>query len=283
SIFYTWNYLVEDYTRLKLTHEVDRLPALSGIAVSASKVISSEHNTKSPHTITYIAGIWSTHLPAALFWTCSPTSYRPRCYRAPTFSWASVEGAISYHPPLIRSRGGYDTYWVCEILGFSSTAKGLDPHGQVSSGWIEVRGYTGMAVIAHYPSPERSGATMCVVEQADMLPDGQVGPVRRQKFQLDIPKLCTAKPAEVEPGDEVLVLLLECLKKNGQLRSDHSNQSWSLYNVMALVLQPSKSISDAWERVGLICDESYNIIRQDRDMFYWPDAWFPEKKVVRIV
>lgn len=54
-----WNYLVEEYTRLSITRETDRLPALSGIAA-----VFATH--KDFQVSSFIAGLWSRNLPEAL-------------------------------------------------------------------------------------------------------------------------------------------------------------------------------------------------------------------------
>lgn len=98
-----WYDLVEDYSSRNLTKETDKLPALAGLA---SRFL--EQNSPGR----YLAGIWSDHLPSALLWrivnsyertldppSFQPTSHLPRLpqlHRAPSWSWASIDGEISY-------------------------------------------------------------------------------------------------------------------------------------------------------------------------------------------
>lgn len=98
-----WYSLVEDYSSRFLTEESDKLPALAGLA---SK-FRQEHSPGS-----YYAGIWSEHLPSALLWRTlfsysggqdklsNPLAVfqprRPQTYRAPSWSWASIDGEVSY-------------------------------------------------------------------------------------------------------------------------------------------------------------------------------------------
>lgn len=81
-----WLQLVEDYSLRALTKSEDKLPALAGIA----EVYQGAHAQ-------YLAGIWSDQFPAALMWhSLDPYAKRHDAYRAPTWSWASLQGRISY-------------------------------------------------------------------------------------------------------------------------------------------------------------------------------------------
>ncbi|KAF2639686.1 HET-domain-containing protein [Massarina eburnea CBS 473.64] len=53
-----WKDIVSEYSRLNLTSEKDRLPALSGLAAKFSNLSQEE----------YTAGIWTNMLPQALLW-----------------------------------------------------------------------------------------------------------------------------------------------------------------------------------------------------------------------
>jgi len=207
-----WQLLVEEYSRLKLTHQTDRLPALSGIAATVAGLLSNQLGGEQSRPNTYLAGIWSKDLPAALYWTCSPGSRRPSRYRAPTFSWASIEGPVTYYKADTADRGYGRS--VCEVLGHSSTVHGLDPHGKFRASHIELRGWAGIARVTRlYGESDGERATICVVKQNDKAIEGQEPRCRRQAFYTDVsPRSGTASNPEVMVGDEVLILLLECVK-----------------------------------------------------------------------
>jgi hypothetical protein len=102
-----WYSLMEDYSIRSLTNDMDKLPALSGLAKHYQDIFNGK----------YLAGIWSTHLPAALLWRndslrgtkCTPnrkgTESRYLSYIAPTWSWASVDGSISYESQRLEESG----------------------------------------------------------------------------------------------------------------------------------------------------------------------------------
>lgn len=88
---------MEDYFFRRLINETDKLPALSGLAQNFQHQVPQAE---------YLAGIWSTHSPAALLWRTRYTARRPLSYIAPTWSWASTVGNITYESQrLDRSSG----------------------------------------------------------------------------------------------------------------------------------------------------------------------------------
>ncbi|THV44903.1 hypothetical protein BGAL_0559g00030 [Botrytis galanthina] len=82
--------IVEEYTRLDLTRETDRLSALAGLATRASIFRPGDQ---------YIAGMWRKTIAEDLAWYTRPenSSRRPLTKdQAPTWSWTSVTGHIQY-------------------------------------------------------------------------------------------------------------------------------------------------------------------------------------------
>lgn len=87
-----WRRLVAAYSKCLLSKPEDKLIAFSGIARRMMSIIGSE----------YIAGMWRCYLASELLWHVdhcrqinSEPSVRPKKYRCPSFSWASVDGCIS--------------------------------------------------------------------------------------------------------------------------------------------------------------------------------------------
>ncbi|KAH7635705.1 HET domain protein pin-c2 [Sordaria sp. MPI-SDFR-AT-0083] len=83
-----WWQLVADYSDRFLTKDTDKLAALSGVA---------RYHQKDFPDATYVAGMWSSHLPEALLWIPGshvdpPVCNRPSEYVAPSWSWASFGG-----------------------------------------------------------------------------------------------------------------------------------------------------------------------------------------------
>ncbi|KAF2166084.1 hypothetical protein M409DRAFT_55427 [Zasmidium cellare ATCC 36951] len=85
-----WNFVVERYSTTGLSYEADKLIALAGIAELMANRIGGK----------YLAGMWTRYLASQLTWRVKTAyengrllypSRRPKTYRAPTFSWASVD------------------------------------------------------------------------------------------------------------------------------------------------------------------------------------------------
>lgn len=93
EFWFSWRSIVLDYTSRSLTFGKDKLAAIAGVA----SVIQSKTHTQ------YIAGMWNYRffIEYELCWRVygradDQRPFRPSKYRAPTWSWASVEGMISY-------------------------------------------------------------------------------------------------------------------------------------------------------------------------------------------
>jgi hypothetical protein len=145
SAYSLWYNIVEHYTRRKLTVSSDKLPAISGVARAFSTYVKDE----------YAAGIWRGDMLRGLLWASTDFEgdFRPSdpyegplttstTYRAPSWSWASVDGVIRFLKP-----SEYDTSktYLRHPENFVSPAS-TDPFGQVSRGsnmevcaWIRPR------------------------------------------------------------------------------------------------------------------------------------------------
>jgi hypothetical protein len=132
-----WFHLVEGYTQRKLTHQTDKLPALSGLA----------HEYQRIHDDRYLAGIWEQHLVDGLLWRKDMTGDivpGPESYRAPSWSWAAVNGAVEYvhdstktHDLAGKIRRDFPSV---KIVDASAIPSGLDKMGHLKGGALRVRG-----------------------------------------------------------------------------------------------------------------------------------------------
>jgi hypothetical protein len=131
-----WETILTQYSRRQLTYPSDKLPALSGLACQYAKL--TDH--------TYLAGLWAEDLARLLLWSTNPQiapTPLPPQYRAPSWSWASLDGQIimpisrSSKPPSLK------------VLEAHSRPSGLDPFGAVKSGHLKVSGL--MLVIDYVP------------------------------------------------------------------------------------------------------------------------------------
>ncbi|KAI0859719.1 heterokaryon incompatibility protein-domain-containing protein [Xylaria cubensis] len=80
-----WNSLVREYSNCALTLPDDRLSAFSGVAELFREITGDQ----------YLAGLWRSNLLHLLdWWVDQPRSRSSEKYRAPSWSWASVDGPI---------------------------------------------------------------------------------------------------------------------------------------------------------------------------------------------
>jgi hypothetical protein len=116
--------VVGSYSRMELSVPSDKLIALSGIA----KHVMSRMNS------TYVAGMWREQLELSLLWYVHryQTAPRPVSYRAPSWSWASVDGQIA--------PGHTFENCLIHVEGVVINHVSEDTTGAVTGGWLDLRG-----------------------------------------------------------------------------------------------------------------------------------------------
>jgi hypothetical protein len=128
-----WTRVVKEYSVRSMSDPHDKLPALSSIITYFA---SRTHSR-------YVAGICVAELPYQLCWKLSTAGERPTVWRAPSWSWASVDvpvyfppkNELNFHPACSSIKLG------CSILDCQATPlSAAAPFGQVSSGFLQVRG-----------------------------------------------------------------------------------------------------------------------------------------------
>lgn len=110
-----WQELVEEYTKLYLTKEEDRLPALSGLAQRFSRAMPG---------VEYLAGLWGNSFPEGLAWYKESTVEETRQSQAiqgmiPSWSWAASPGPVKF-----PSTGPFN-FWSTHVKAR------CDPHSNV--------------------------------------------------------------------------------------------------------------------------------------------------------
>jgi hypothetical protein len=129
-----WVAVVQAYSVAHLTYASDKLVALSGIAKHVQALLQDE----------YVAGLWRGNFSHQLLWECRiPFSqldfqHRFSTYRAPTWSWASVDGEVRL-PNWIAERW-QDMEDHMKILDVQITLSSDDPTGGVAGGSLLVQG-----------------------------------------------------------------------------------------------------------------------------------------------
>ncbi|KXH61346.1 heterokaryon incompatibility protein [Colletotrichum nymphaeae SA-01] len=93
-IFIEWYRLLDYYNQCHLTESKDKLVAISAIAKDMK-----QHLTHLGESAIYLGGLWRSRMPRNLLWQVFEPANRPERYRAPSWSWASVDNTslCSYH------------------------------------------------------------------------------------------------------------------------------------------------------------------------------------------
>ncbi|EIW59349.1 HET-domain-containing protein, partial [Trametes versicolor FP-101664 SS1] len=83
-----WLGVLGDYSRRTTSLPSDKLVACGAVAEQFHRVLRSD----------YLAGVWRDSLLLDLLWCAAQGEhlYRPATYRAPSWSWAAVEGELSW-------------------------------------------------------------------------------------------------------------------------------------------------------------------------------------------
>ncbi|KAI4645219.1 hypothetical protein J4E93_006019 [Alternaria ventricosa] len=157
------------YSRRSLTKPSDKLPALSGLARTYASLL--------PSPTTYLAGHWSTTLLQDLIWQAVGTTTAPAVYRAPSWSWAAIDGPFGLFSP--NSGVGWDKgEWtaLAKIHDVNVTLKSEEnPFGEVTDGWLDISA----PLERLYPAAEQREG------EGDVFPNRQKGAVAQMKEKLE--------------------------------------------------------------------------------------------------
>jgi hypothetical protein len=172
-----WDSVVSIYAGRDLTKSGDKLVALSGIA-SMSQAITKDN---------YYAGLWESRFCTQLLWSIlgcrrsnSELSQRPSEYRAPSWSWASLDGRLYWaqmtldRPPLSVS--------LVKVLSVETFPLTTETTGQLSGGYCLLRGVLRQADV--YTDSSRNSA-LTLEGSSELLgflpdvamPEGKIGVV----------------------------------------------------------------------------------------------------------
>ncbi len=133
-----WRVMVDDYAQRNLFSTSDKLPALAGLA----------HQFQHLTGASYLAGMWREELPLGLLWTIHTsalvgTGQRSTKWRAPSWSWASIDGGIhcdGYQGLVLMASPGPPSEQL-EILSAEIQLKDeANAFGEVTKAILHVRG-----------------------------------------------------------------------------------------------------------------------------------------------
>jgi len=247
SILDCWYKMVNEFVVRKLTFEVDRLPAISGIA--------KEIRSRIGKTYTYRAGLWQEDIRRGLLWSTKGQALAGSQYSGPSWSWASVawsafapspiydvEDDISFSgnsseiSPLYSSS---DTSIVSVVVEPSSSRK--DPYLKVRSAALNLRGATysfdGLLDASrpafHQPSFQGFKRSEKVIGSATYC-----------EIDLYKPELWTVSDLENRG-----IIYLQITKTKGGPRFTYPG--WEGEILWALILEPTYETANQYRRIGI--------------------------------
>ncbi|KAI0446188.1 heterokaryon incompatibility protein-domain-containing protein [Xylaria telfairii] len=128
----SWAHIISHYSRRSLSVESDKLLGIAALAeeYSLTKAVTD-----------YLAGIWKEQFLLHCLWKVAPFRVkRPSTYVAPSWSWASVIGFISY--PWTEKFSLSDIEILCILLDAETTLNSSYRFGMVSGGFMSIRART---------------------------------------------------------------------------------------------------------------------------------------------
>jgi len=137
-----WQDIVRYYSGTHLTVATDKRVAISGVAKSVQRITDDQ----------YVAGLWRTNLEDQLLWwrnsnpgVSHAPKMRPSLYRAPSWSWASIDGPIHWWSPGLPGPDGIpritDQPWtdLISVTDVLIEPTGFDPLGAIKSAKLRIQ------------------------------------------------------------------------------------------------------------------------------------------------
>lgn len=233
AIWDAWHHIVELYSKRDLTVANDKLPAISGIASKVQQATNSS----------YFGGVWKDNLASDLLWSTSVADlpdahyFALDKYRAPTFSWASLNTPVAYTAPDDEERETFTP--TITLVSSSISPSGLNPLGSISTACIKLRGPIVRALLT---ASQREGmweyallikgtsaipiSHDCLLVEDDVAMRGDASEKRARRAH------CGDRPSEFKAA----VLCLSVVRYD----------TW----ISGIVLGISKRMTDTWERLG---------------------------------
>ena len=268
DIYGMWHRIVGSYSRREISYSEDKLPAISAVAVEFARLSKDQ----------YLAGSWRTNLPRDLLWsTPSPITHRPGTWRAPTWSWASIDDAILYEklPPK-------DAMLLMEIERAEAIPRSATvPFGEVERGFLEITAPCLSLKISGAKDPDKASEPW-------LKGFGMQGGATEREMLLDALKRSARgdlggrgdKEEKYRLPDEVTVAILFGQRDELTQTGDKSTDQHELWTTWGLILKPVAETGDqdrdTHERVLVFSQLSMNF---DRPASLFSDL----RRTVRII
>lgn len=269
-VYEGWNWceIVAQYSCAHLTNAADRLPALAGVA-------RRQHEVTGHH---YLAGLWREILIPNLTWSVSGERRKRPAWRAPSWSWMSVDSEACYCQwgfwfPTVAMNNEKKYISVQDAW---TTPSGPDPFGQVSGGLLSIK--CSALVQAELLDSGRS---------AKALPDKSSAGPRFVRLKPATPRFPISMDVLEDEGESSEVYLMPVF--GGAPGLCREKPGMSHLQITGLVLQACGEGTDnrgRFSRVGSFNFENFEVISRDdnawdrdyyREFIEFLDAARPER------
>ncbi|KAI9666296.1 MAG: hypothetical protein M1821_004231 [Bathelium mastoideum] len=233
QLFLDWNSVIRFYASCSLTVPSDKLAAVSGLANDMKRAL----NTLRPYqSHRYFAGLWEDKLLDGTIWRVLSPAKRTKDYRAPSWSWASIDGVLEFRSDardetkaieLATVREARTRYW------------GNLETGEIKGGFLKLMGpWFRMTACPQDEEPTYSNKNERTVAKFHMLEKAEVPPAITQiAFQARV------------YFDDLMDVIDEafCFA----IKGDHSDEGTFEASVLVLS-QVDNSVDERWKRIGIV-------------------------------
>lgn len=199
DVLQQWYGLLWGYGGRKLTLASDKLPAMSGLARIYHEILQDE----------YLAGVWKTNIIEGICWQGLHCSLPPNDeYRAPSWSWASVDG--------IAATGFSGNDYLAKAIDSYVEVDGENPFGKIKNGWLrlkaplvpltlsDAKGPTGHMFLRTLDGDEGCYAGFDVIDR-----NSKVSAEKVRAMQLFALIMVRTAPTEDDPDSTYFALIVE--------------------------------------------------------------------------
>ncbi|KAL9072092.1 MAG: hypothetical protein Q9157_005235 [Trypethelium eluteriae] len=233
QLFLDWNSVIKAYARCDLTVPSDKLAAVSGLANDMKRALSTLRPDQSHR---YFAGLWEDKLLDGTIWRVTSPAKRTKEYRAPSWSWASIDGSLEFRPD---ARDGANAIELATVWkAFTEHWRNLET-GEIKGGFLKLMGPCfRMTVHPQDAEPsysyknERTVATFRILDKEDVPPSLTQIALQARVYFDDL----------MDVTDEAF-----CVAIKGQ-QSDEET-----FEASVLVLsQVDNCVDEEWKRIGIV-------------------------------
>lgn len=228
-----WENWVRHFSRCDLTYPDDKLAAITGLANAFQELTKKE----------YAAGHWASDIVRSLDWRVYKARRRiSQQYRAPSWSWASIDGPLE---PCGKTNG---SVYLIDVPEVQVSTNGRNPFANVVDGFLRVRGTLKKAYLSSIHIPYR---------------------LRIDGIEVDAMVFRDTLDDPWTAGMQLATLALKCYEV-------HDGNQYQVYSMMGLLLLES---SGTYQRVGHFHVGGYAKIREfgvTVDASNWPTRFARE-------